>query len=129
MANWPLSGTSQPLAANSAVQTTSTVTMSSRCWSAWSVCSLSVTFSLGWAEFHFAIVGAQTLLLSLPVTNVIGPRELAPACAELLEEELPLLHPAVTRATVAAAANATRARRLLVSWAIRPPPNQWRAGG
>src|SRR3954466_3317864 len=59
-------------------------TMSSCCWSALSLCSLSVTFSFGWAEFHLSIVGCHTPLLSLPVTNVIGPWLLAPPLAWLL---------------------------------------------
>src|SRR5919205_1897307 len=48
--------------------------MSSCCWSAWSVCSLKVTFSFGCAAFHFSISGRTTLLLSLPCTYVMGPR-------------------------------------------------------
>ena len=80
-ASLSVSGCSQPFAANSAVQTTSTsttsyavlfawkfCTRSSCCWSALSDCSLKVTFSLGCAVFHLSTRGRTTLLLSLPCT-------------------------------------------------------------
>src|SRR3954452_1992510 len=117
-------------------------TMSSCCWSALSDCSLSVTFSLGWEGFHLAIVGAQTLLLSLPVTNVIGPLLLASAFAA---PPAPLLGPprapcspdgrippqvAVPSATATSVANRTCVRRLMICRAIRPSPSlSGRAGG
>src|SRR3954466_1075497 len=94
-------------------------TMSSCCWSALSLCSLSVTFSFGWAEFHLSIVGCHTPLLSLPVTNVIGPWLLAPALAWLL---LLLLFPpqAVAATSVVAATTASHAvlRRFTIGRAI-----------
>src|SRR3954451_25452933 len=109
-------------------------TMSSCCWSALSDCSLSVTFSLGWAAFHLAMVGAQTLLLSLPVTNVIGPLLLASAFAAppppLVEELSPPPQAAVPSATATAVANRTCVRRLVICRAIRPSPfRSGRAGG
>src|SRR3954470_1907433 len=109
-------------------------TMSSCCWSALSDCSLSVTFSLGWAAFHLAMVGAQTLLLSLPVTNVIGPLLLASALGAPpppLVEELSLPpQAAVPSATATAVANRTCVRRLVICRAIRPSPSlSGRAGG
>src|SRR5690242_6098715 len=101
-------------------------TMSSCCWSAWSVCSLRVTFSFGCALFHLAIIGAQTPLLSLPVTKVIGPRELP-----LLDPPpllLPPPHPARVSDATATAATPVRSRPLLHWLAIRGHSSQFRPG-
>src|SRR5262245_23519601 len=83
-------------------------TMSSCCWSAWSLCCLTVTFSLGWALFHASATAGQTPLVSLPVTNVIGPRSLPPLLF-LLE-----LQPAASAVVVAAATATIRSLRYCI---------------
>src|SRR5689334_5543932 len=91
-------------------------TMSSCCWSAWSDCSLIVTFSLGCALFHLATVGAQTPELSLPVTNVMGPLDWPPP------EPLPLPQAASVVEARARAATPARTRPLFSILAIRLVP-------
>src|SRR5215813_8467704 len=84
-------------------------TMSSCCWSAWSLCCLTVTFSFGWALFHWSATAGQTPLVSLPVTNVIGPWSLLPPPLFLLE-----LHPAASAVVVAAATAMIRSLRYCI---------------
>src|SRR5690242_16500509 len=85
-------------------------TMSSCCWSAWSLCCLTVTFSLGWAAFHFWTIPGHSPLVSLPVTNVIGPRSLPPPPLLFLLE----LQPAASAVVVAAATATIRNLRYCI---------------